>query len=242
MELLHIYSNGSKLFRTTIRKILDVPIWKGNRILDHTHVNQIRNMLESTGTSVESLDSGYHIVEYDEEDAVGQLCSVRYLIDGQHRYEVIKQMIEPCTDFKVTCVIKKVQSESEVIDYFNTINHAKPIQFEEEPSVIINRFLAGIQKVFTKKLIRTGKTVRPYISINDLRDELTKHIASLRRLKVERFLENIQKENLNILRILELELATIENLKDKKIKESAVEHKFALGVVKGFPWILKCCF
>lgn len=241
MEVLHTYHNGAQLCRTTIATILAIPVWKGNRILDHEHVKRIRDSLEADGTSIKALDSGFHIVRYEEADAGGHLTTVQALVDGQHRYEVIRQLREPCQDFPVTCIVKPVASEIEAIEYFNTINQAKPLQYTEDPVLIVNRFVAAIQGAFPskKKLIRTLKTRRPYLSVEDLREALERHVGVLRRWKPDRFVAQMLEANGRIVTELQLELSLSAKIRDKSVKETATEIGFGLAIYPGLPWIAK---
>lgn len=240
MEHLHSYNNGSKLYRTTIRRILDIPIWNGNRAIDRDHCEKIRKQMESEDKPVELLDNGFHIVRITEPDASGKPCTQHYVVDGQHRLEVIRSMIPICHDYPATCVVKDVTSELEIIEYFNSINNAKPIQMATDPAMIENAYIIPLCKAFPgKNLIRSKKTHRPYLNIDDLRTEFRNHIHKLKPAKAEKFVKSILEENQKMLRDIELEFATQTRIRDKGIKESAITHKFALAVTPGLPWIRK---
>jgi len=240
MEELYSYHNGSKLYKTTIRKILEIPVWGGNRALDRSHVEKIRNSMNTDGKPVESLDSGFHIVRISENDSAGKPCFQKYLVDGQHRVEVIRELIQPIHDFPVTCIMKDLTSEHEIIEYFNTINNAKPIIMSVDPKMVTNVYIAAISKAFQgKNLIRTKKTVRPFLYVEDLRNELEKYVHKLNPTKVDKFVMDMLNINKKMLREIELESAISPRIRDKGIKESAILHGFALAVVQGLPWIQK---
>ena len=63
MELIHTYSDGSKLFKMSALALIRIPIWKGNRIIDLEHV---KNIKESVNYNAYFLDSGYKTIQYDE--------------------------------------------------------------------------------------------------------------------------------------------------------------------------------
>lgn len=238
--VLHTYADGSKLIRTSIQWLLKLQIWKGNRILDHDHVKMIRDGLVRDGTTIRSLDSGYQIIVYDEEDALGRTVQQRYIIDGQHRFTVIQECISPFEDFPITVVEKTVANEAEAVEYFNRINASKPLQYKEDPNLVVNRFILAIEKAFTskKKPIRISKTKRPYICIDDIRRELLKHVDVLRNMRAEVFIAKLLAWNEKKLKELELELSYMTMTKDKSIKETAVEIHFALGVQNRATWLI----
>ena len=72
-EVLHRYHDNSTLTRTTIQELLKIPIWKGNRILDTHHSDTIYNMIHNRSLNIQSLDSGYRVIVYKEEDASGKM-------------------------------------------------------------------------------------------------------------------------------------------------------------------------
>ena len=141
MDLLHIYSDGSKLFKMSASALMRIPIWKGNRIIDLDHV---KNIKESIDYKAYLLDSGYKTVQYDEMDENNKPFKKTYLIDGQHRISVVAdyfENVENSKDFSVTVTEIRVDSEADAIEYFNKINNVKPIQFKEDPNLIINKYL-----------------------------------------------------------------------------------------------------
>ena len=85
--MLHTYNDGSTLKIMTARELVALPTWKGQRILDKTHSDAIKN---AVGSNVKTLDSGYSIVKYKEENTDGTTVISSYLIDGQHRASVIR--------------------------------------------------------------------------------------------------------------------------------------------------------
>jgi hypothetical protein len=238
-EILHTYADDSKLIRTSIQWLLKLQIWKGNRIIDHDHVAMIRESLIRDGTDIRSLDSGYRIIVYNEEDASGHMIEQRYIIDGQHRFTVVQESISPIDNFPITIVEKYVANESEAVEYFNRINASKPLQYKEDPNLIANRFVQAIEKAFRtkKKPIRNGKTKRPYVCIDDIRKVLVANIEKLRGIRVEQFIEKLQAWNIKQLKDIELELGFMDTVKDKGIKETAVDIKSALGISTGCKWV-----
>ena len=219
---LHTYSDGSLLRIMDASALIHIPIWKGNRHLDPVHV---KNIKESTKAYL--LDSGYKIIQY-EEDGIQK----SYLIDGQHRVSVIidyfkTKTIEdeyfenPIKDFKVTVTEITVSSESEAIDYFNKINNVKPVQYQEDPNLIINTYIQGFEKRFPGMC----KIKRPYLSTDKLRDSLTLHIDSLKKLSVDDFIKECNKQNTKMIEYIK----TIRRKKDENLIKRMIELDFALA-------------
>ena len=165
MELLHLYSDGSKLYKMSALSLCRIPIWKGNRIIDLDHVQNIK---ESINSKAFLLDSGYKTIQYEEYDESNKPVKKTYLIDGQHRISVVVNYfdtVENAPDFMVTITEIKVESELEAIEYFNKINNVKPIQFQEDPNLLVNKYLQKLISSYPvkSKLFRTGATKRPYL-------------------------------------------------------------------------------
>jgi hypothetical protein len=151
MELLHIYSDGSKLYKMSALSLTRISIWKGNRIIDHEHV---KNIKESINNTAYLLDSGYKIIQYDETDENYNIVKKSYLIDGQHRITVVSKYFEDINntkDFLVTVTEIHVDSEADAIEYFNRINNVKPIQYEEDPNLIVNKYIQKLNYSFQSK-------------------------------------------------------------------------------------------
>jgi hypothetical protein len=230
--ILHKYADGTELIRTTIQRILRTPVWHGNRILDVNHVQEIKESLKAKSRSIQNLDSGYHIIIYNEIDAAGVCIQQSYLIDGQHRRNVIEQELSLFDDFDVTCSITHVENESEVITKFNEINSSKPIKFNEDIKMIINRYVDMLVKIYgNKKLnyIRNSKTSRPYCSVDDIRNHFMTQEKLVRLCpSVEYFMKNLEKWNSNRLTEIELEFA---GLSSRPIRPTNIS-KCSLAVVQ----------
>ena len=238
MELLHTYSDGSKLYKMSASSLSRIPIWKGNRIIDFKHVDNIKSSINSNGFL---LDSGYKTIQYDEVDENEKTVKKTYLIDGQHRISVVNDYFEniiDAKDFPITVTEIRVDSELDAIEYFNKINNVKPIQFQEDPNLLINKYL---QKLITSfpvkgKLFRTGATKRPYLSVDKFREALTKRFDNLKKISIEKFIKECKLMNTKI--IQELEIRSLnKNDKELKIINKILELEFALAWDDKFKWL-----
>lgn len=238
MKVLHVYNDGSILYSMSARALTQIPIWKGNRIIDMNHVNNIKKSIEN---NVKLLDSGYRIIQYLEDDNDDKPVKRSYLIDGQHRITVLSDYFSKNTetdDFEITVTEIRVESEADAINYFNRINNVKPIQFKEDPNMIINRYVNKLIKSFPEKykFIRNGSTKRPYMSIDKFREALQKRINRLAAISDDKFVEKCLDINKKTLQ--ELEIRSL-NQKDKEIKmiQRIIELEFALAWDDKFKWL-----
>ena len=246
MATLHTYNDGSVLKILTARELVAVPIWKGQRILDKAHADNIKSAIAAVEGKPSSLDSGYSIVKYNEENADGQLVESSYLIDGQHRASVIRDYYQEnfCeADFNVTVTEKSVESEAEAIEYFNRINNVKAQQWKTEPQLIINRYLEAFEKGFNKNkkqlLIRPGTTARPYLSSDHLREALKRNVDLIKHIHAEalaKFVRAAEEHNRLLLNKFAIEL-TQTCVKDEKLKERAIKANFALAYDTKLAWL-----
>jgi hypothetical protein len=169
--------------------------------VDLVHVQALK---EAVGENIARLDSGYKVIRYEEEEEKGNKVMKSYVVDGQHRIRVLQEtfsLLGPEVDFIVTVTEKEVESEEQAIQYFNQINHAKPITYTEDDTMVANRYLTGILRAFESKMrvIRQGATRRPYLSADRLREKLIKHIHGVREYTVEEFVTYVCQVNERLL-------------------------------------------
>ena len=221
------FHDGSILRIMTARDLVAVPVWKGNRTLDVGHAKAIAAAV----TDIRTLDSGYRIVNYMEPDATGTPVRQSYLIDGQHRCHILRTSTE--LDFPVVVTEKDVASESDAIDFFNTINTVKPQQWSVDPALIVNLYIVELEKAFNKpktNLIRPA-THRPYLSVDRLRDELKCH--TLRAKAVMAFVANAKAKNEAL-----LQDAIMRSNYDLVDNKRAIAVGFMLGL--DLKWVKEC--
>lgn len=240
--ILFTYADGSKLRTMSAKKLMTIPIWKGNRIKNKEHLDALK---EAIGTDIKNLDKGYHVIKYKEEDGSKALVEAVYIIDGQHRVSILIDffhsfILEP--DFTVTYTEIVVENEQQAIEYFNRINNTKPIRFKEDPIMIANTYIAPIVKAFPGRkgapLFRDKATHRPYMETAELRKYLCENVDSLAKHPPATFAQLIVEKNTRLIR--ELQIADSMDLipeKEKKCAQRAIELGFALGYYKGMSWM-----
>jgi hypothetical protein len=236
---MHKFHDGSVLKIISSKELITIPVWKGNRIIDLDHVKTIHDAI----TDIQFLDSGYRIIHIEEENTFGKTSMQSYLIDGQHRAHILREhykttLCEP--EFDVVVIEKTVTSETEAIEFFNQINNVKPQQWKSEPAILIQPYIKELEKCFNTKikLIRPGNTCRPYLSIDKVRDILLKYSDNLSQSpsKITEFGKLIISINEKLLQ--EAPIKILENTKDTKLYEKAMNMKFMLAIEPKLTWLI----
>jgi len=222
-------------------ELVSVPVWKGNRIIDSAHVAAIRS---TVGSAVQSLDFGYRLVTYNAMDAAGRTILVTELVDGQHRHAVLCEHFKPPyfgTDFDVVVTVKHVDSELEIIEYFNTLNSVKSIIWTDT-NLVVNAYIAALERAFNKPkhvFIRKAATHRPYLSAEKIREELKKYSALPgSKSAVEAFVGKVVAWNTERMRTAELEAALSGKSAEALTKAAGIG--FMLAIDAKLPWIRAC--
>ena len=195
------------------------------------HVDRIREGLKG---NIPLLNSNpFRLALIKDENGV----EMRYIIDGQHRAFLIKEYFQnsEAADFNVLVAGKRFINEDEVIDYFKLINTTKSIPWKEDPVLCANTYVAAVMKQFNTDpkfpLIRSGKTMRPFMSADKLRDALVlRHVHDWKKGPIE-FAEECVSKNEQITEGLKLR----EELNSMETR--ALRYNFALALDDSFNWI-----
>lgn len=261
---LHEYNDGSRLILSTVHELMKIPNWDGNRIMDTEHAKKLGVEIEN----IENLDRGYCVIVMTETDGSGKTVEQRYIVDGQHRMDVLKKARDAAfyeskdfRNFEVTYTEKNVESEIEANKYFNTINNMKPMPpHGEEPKRLVGDFIGALETEFdslkkkSDKCFRQLKTTRPYIHNQDVREILEANIERVWRIKPTDFAKRVWDWNRKKIEEFkderikrrEREIAgedmttTKATAERNKKKDRCVEVDFALAYYDDLPWILAC--
>jgi hypothetical protein len=233
MSVLHTLSDGSIVRRMGSRELIAIPVWKGNRVIDMMHV---QNLQAAIGLNVKTLDFGYRIVTYNTTDAAGRVIQESAIVDGQHRARVLSEYYASCpsdVDFPVVVLEKRVESEYDVISYFNAINNSKPIKYTDS-NLVVNKYIQELEKVFNVKkqlAIRPKATCRPYLSADKLREQFTKYANHLSdsSIAAEQFATRVKEWN-------QTQLLAV-TATDPEIVQKAAKAEFMLAVDSRLRWI-----
>jgi hypothetical protein len=207
--------------------------------VDLAHVQALK---EAVGYAISRLDSGYRVIRYEEEEEKGDKVMKSYVVDGQHRIRVLQDafsVLAPDVDFIVTVTEKEVRSEEEAIAYFNQINHAKPILYMEDDTMVANRYVIGILRAFDSKLrfIRQGATRRPYLSVDRLREKLVKHIQRVKEYSVEEFVTYVEGIHTQLLGEVRDMAQRVPVCPETGMAKKMAELGFALAWDDKFMWL-----
>ena len=156
-----------------------------------------------------------------------QFCRLKkdlFCIDGQHRYEAIKNLYsnDNIFDWKIDIEITECQNESEMIEMFKIINLNKPIpeflKTANEVTIdLINEIKNYIRKNYTTYVKPTAKPQRPNINLDVFMDEMVKKYPLTNFKNIHDFEEWFEKENVAQHKYLE----SISNLEAvKKVLQS----------------------
>jgi len=242
---LHIFHDGSTLHTLSAKELINIPVWKGNRILDIAHATAIQQAIKG---QVQQLDSGYRVVQYNEEDAVGNPIRQSYLIDGQHRAHVLRTHFQESlceSDFTVLMTVKQVDDEEGAIAFFNAVNNCKPQIWRLEPNLILNKYIGALTRQFNtnKKLLllRPGSTHRPYLSVDKLRESLRIVLNLLKQEDEEvlKFVSRVNEWNKRAIREAEVHLSVAKKA-DASMLEKCICVNFMLSFDPELKWIVEC--
>jgi len=227
------------------RELIAIPVWNGNRTIDHNHVETIKASLHD----IKHLDFGFRIVTYMEEDAGGNRVRVSKIIDGQHRHRVLADYFQEhfcAEDFQILVLEKPIATESEIITDFRRLNTQLPIAWKSDPAMVANEYIKALELKFNtkkEKFIRSGATKRPYLSTDKIREKFLevfkkKGAASESPEAIKAFVQKVEEWNDKETKASEFIL--LQDRKDKDIIQKAADKKFMLAVDAKLSWISDC--
>jgi hypothetical protein len=233
-NVIHTFSDGSTLIKMSVRQLMQIPIWRSNRVLDYEHVEEIKKSLNG---NIRKLDSKlFHVARYPMDDSEYDNRITQYvekIVDGQHRITVLLQWFashpnEP--DFNVLVSQKTYFEEKEVIEDFKILNKSKPVLWNEDPIVCAQPYILALIDAFntSKKLIRSQeRTHKPFITFDKLQDMLVKkRIGQGMRMTPKEFAQ----------KALEINATYVENAiaygnyQEDKLLQRAISYDFMLGL------------
>jgi hypothetical protein len=237
-DTLFTTSAGAKVLLLSAKDLIKIPIWRGNRILDRTHVEEIK---KDVGPHVCLLDHNYHIACILETDAAGHEIKQRYIIDGQHRHQVLKNHFEETLftqDFPVLVFELDFPREIHLIEHFNTLNRCKPIKPMEDENLILNSYVQALSLALGEKMFRSGACHRPNLSIDKLREGLRNQFALLPKTEkgIAAFASRAKAYNDQQIADDTFVLG-IQNEKKCRMFEKGLKMGFVLAYDDKLPWI-----
>lgn len=177
-SLLFTFTDGSTLHQIDARRLVAIPVWEGNRVLDEEHVADLARSIKKP----QDIQGPFTVVEYPDEDGRPH----RRIIDGQHRREVLVRHFDSspaAPTFPVLVRLHKIADHTAAVALFQTINHAKPMVYTGSATERLHEFSEALRRhcVYDKgrtglvALIRPCSTVRPFLSIEHLEEALKRY-------------------------------------------------------------------
>jgi len=220
---MFVSSDNSKWNIMLASELCQISIWNGNRTIDENHIKRI----ESDIVSLKDLNLNPYRVAIIDEDGEEH----KFIIDGQHRATILVRNLEKVKneDFNVMVLQKRYNSESEIINYFKIFNATKSISWKEDPNLVANKYVELLIKEFNKKsqLIRAGRTAKPYLSSDRIREALIQRHVVDWKTTPEEFVLRCREINDQ-----QIELIDKTTLNNRRAKELG----FVLGILD-FKWM-----
>jgi hypothetical protein len=237
---LFTYNDDSELHKMSMKRLLRIPIWKGNRIINQKHLQTIQS---SIGVNIKLLDDGFKIVRVPNITDDGEEVIEEYVIDGQHRLKVISNYFnanpDDDDDYPVMVRIYVAESECQIIDIFNKLNNSCPILFDD-PKIVANRYLEAVCSQFpsTKSFIpfKPTKCNRPSLNMCELRTRIEENISKIREQTPEEFAAKVVQKNKDLVKLLTKKLDKNPDHTEASIIKKCIEKKFALAFSKSISW------
>lgn len=242
--LLHTYRDGSTALLVDVTQLVGIPVWRGNRHLDHARAQSMKDKIGSRLWLLET--TVFRTIKYREANS---RLEQRFLVDGQHRQHVLKKVLEDTRslpDLKVIVIEKEVADESEAIEYFNVHNDIKP-QHEHDIKLLANKYIQALEARFNTsrkcQLIKPeGKgTRRPFLSSDALRSGLEAVADRLEQTQscVDAFVERVHAWNETQCAMYEVRAIT-NPVKEQSVLDACLEKHFVLAFDSKLPWIKEC--
>lgn len=160
----HICTISSK----NLLQIINIPDIQ--RELDIDHVRQLKENQMKRFQEMGSFDFGILDVCICEE--------VLYLINGQHRYNVLQDLMTENVDqfstIPIYILVRTVKNKSELDQLWSAVNHSKPIALCKniENQVFCSRLRKYLQLNYPKYLVASARPSRPHINLDLLQTKL----------------------------------------------------------------------
>jgi hypothetical protein len=192
---------------------------------------------------------GYKQQKYYNFDRFHLCClnNELYLLNGQHRYQVLKKINDDTIEIEFK--IESVKSKQEMDELFMKYNHSKPSKILQNTSsqLIVN----ALRKYFDTKygiyISHSNKPRRPQINLDLIVEYMDENnVIDKLKIKNPQMLINMIEELNNYYRSLKYDykqwkdwdVNNIEKIMEKIHKKSAVNPLY-LGIYNKNEWILK---
>ena len=108
-------NDGSVWSKIPASKLCLFPIWGGNRIIDPTHIKDLEEKVGIHNANILNSSIFRTITVWSPDDSMET-----FIIDGQHRIEIIKKYLIKNPDFECIVSDKLVDSEKDAISIIHS--------------------------------------------------------------------------------------------------------------------------
>lgn len=224
--------------------INNIKNWEYNRSLDIKHVNNIyqEQLKYKINNKVVPYFAGNFIVsKYLENDK-----PIYRLIDGQHRLEVIKKLInDGIDDFKIRVELIDVNNDYELIKKFKDINTSKPLNCNDLPETKLVITINEIKKLYINYFSKSDKPILPNTNDKIFSSKLKEHnIFDKYNITPNDLVILIRKMNTIKLKQYQTMFNTTKLTRDQiKLKviydKALVKGNFVLTIDPKYEWIIE---
>lgn len=231
---------------SSAREFAFLPFWEGNRLVKEEHIKEIQTSLDEGPHAL--TKTLFRAIAIMEENGAVQW----YVFDGQHRASVLRHYFTDnpfYDDFQILVMWKMYDSKDTSLIHkdFLDCNRASPIEWTVDPNMMANAYIDALLHKFQdcpvekgkkgkgakgKSFFREGKTKKPYISIDKLREDILKRYSNIGWTKSpEEFAEQAFQVNERILEGLSAKEGRTTS------ETSMLELGFALASVETYVWM-----
>lgn len=163
---------------------ISINTWTYQRKQYADHIEILRDALEKKGR----LFGAFTFVHNKDNDIV-------YMIDGQHRYTVIKEYLQkhPKFDMFIQVNVFEVQGEGQIPEIFHNINNSRQLLQNETVDEKFVRLIEMLEKTFPKCFKMSASSRIPYQSKLKLQKFMKKHLSN--KIANDRLYQEIIKYN-----------------------------------------------
>jgi 5-methylcytosine-specific restriction endonuclease McrA len=149
-------------------KIINIPDIQ--RELDNEHALELKENQMKRFNEMGSFDFGIlDVCIYDD---------TLYLINGQHRYKVLQDLmtenLEHYSSIPIYILVRTVKSKLELDQLWSAVNNSKPMALckNVENQAFCSRLRKYLQLNYSKYLVRSARPSRPHINLDLLQEKI----------------------------------------------------------------------
>jgi hypothetical protein len=173
--------------------------------------------LDKVGLMIEEYKIHPEFLRFKNRIVVSNLNNTWYIVDGQHRIEMAKQLYgEHCIDDELIFCWYRCYNENEMRLLFNSINQDSTknrfyIQQTDFDQVKINEFTKSLQKFYKSSFVNKKTTTGKIKTKEELRDDLIEINFFENQLSVQELMNQLKSKNNEFYNIARFKVDMIHN-------------------------------